>query len=100
MEGLRGLLGERKASVRAEAIMGLGRIGPDAKAAIPELVGLLGDQDERIASEACVALGRIGEPPSSRCSPRLPSKKPSSARGQSRAWDPWPARMIASARLS
>ncbi len=60
VEGLRGLLGE-KVGVRAEAIMGLGRIGPDASAAVPDLIRLLGDQDERIGREACVALGRIGD---------------------------------------
>jgi HEAT repeat protein len=60
VEGLRGLLKERKESVRAEAVMALGRIGPDALAAIPELVLLLGDKNERIRREASVALGRIG----------------------------------------
>ncbi len=60
VEGLRGLLKERKESVRAEVIMGLGRIGPDAEAAIPDLIPLLGDKTERIRREASLALGRIG----------------------------------------
>lgn len=60
VEGLRGLLSERKENVRAEAVMGLGRIGPDAGAAIPDLVPLIGDKNERIRREASLALGRIG----------------------------------------
>ena len=58
--GLRGLLKERKESVRAECIMGLGRIGPDAEAAVPDLIPLLGDKSDRIRREAALALGRIG----------------------------------------
>jgi HEAT repeat protein len=60
VEGLRSLLKERKESVRAEVVMGLGRIGPDAEAAIPDLIPLLGDKNERIRREASLALGRIG----------------------------------------
>ena len=60
VEGLRGLLKEKKVSVRAESAMALGRIGKDAEAAIPELVGLLADKNERIGREASLALGRIG----------------------------------------
>src|SRR5437762_2591977 len=60
VEGLRGLLTERKENVRAEAIMSLGRIGPGAEAAVDDLVPLLGDRSERIRREAAVALGRIG----------------------------------------
>ncbi len=60
VEGLRGLLKERKENVRAESIMGLGRIGPDAAAAVPDLIPLLGDKSERIRREAALALGRIG----------------------------------------
>ena len=60
VEGLRGLLKEPKESVRAEVVMGLGRIGPDAGAAVPDLVPLLGDKGERIRLEAARALGKIG----------------------------------------
>jgi HEAT repeat protein len=60
VDGLRGLLKERKESVRAEAVMGLGRIGADAEAAVPDLIPLLGDKAERISREASLALGRIG----------------------------------------
>ncbi len=60
VEGLRGLLKERKVNVRAEAVMALGRIGPDAEPAIRDLVALLGDKNERIRREASLALGRIG----------------------------------------
>ena len=58
--GLRGLLKEKKVSVRAESAMALGRIGKDAEPAIPELLGMLEDKNERIGQEASVALGRIG----------------------------------------
>jgi HEAT repeat protein len=58
--GLRSLLKEKKASVRAESVMALGRIGRDAEAAIPDLAGLLGDKSERIGREASLALGQIG----------------------------------------
>ncbi len=59
--GLRGLLNERKENVRAEAIMALGRIGPDAAPAVGDLLPLLGDKADRIGREAALALGRIGE---------------------------------------
>jgi HEAT repeat protein len=60
VEGLRGLLKERKEAVRAEVAMGLGRIGPDAAPAIPDLMALLGDGSARVRREASEALGRIG----------------------------------------
>ena len=60
VEGLRGLLKERKEGVRAEVVMALGRIGPDAEAAVPDLVPLLGDKSERIRREAALALGQVG----------------------------------------
>jgi HEAT repeat protein len=60
VEGLRGLLEERKESVRAEVAMALGRIGPDASAAIPDLIPLLGDASARVRREASRALGLIG----------------------------------------
>jgi HEAT repeat protein len=63
VEGLRSLLTVRKVSVRAEAIMALGRIGPDAATAIPDLILVLADKNdknERIAEEVSIALGRIG----------------------------------------
>jgi HEAT repeat protein len=61
VEELRGLLSERKENVRAEAAMGLGRIGPEAEPAVPALIKLLGDRSERVRREAAIALGRIGE---------------------------------------
>jgi HEAT repeat protein len=60
VEGLRGLLKEKKESVRAEVVMALGRIGPVAQAAVPDLLPLLGDKSERIRREASRALGCIG----------------------------------------
>jgi HEAT repeat protein len=59
--GLRSLLGESKETVRAEVVMALGRIGPDAEPAIPDLVRLLGDKYEPVRREAALALGRIGK---------------------------------------
>jgi HEAT repeat protein len=60
VEGLRGLLKERKEGVRAEVAMSLGRIGPDAEAAVPDLVLLLRDDSARVRREASRALGLIG----------------------------------------
>ena len=40
--------------------MALGRIGPDAGAAVPDLIPLLGDKSERIRREAARSLGQIG----------------------------------------
>jgi HEAT repeat protein len=62
VEGLRGLLKERKESVRSEVAMSLGRIGPDAEAAVPDLIPLLGDGSARVRREASTALGLIGPP--------------------------------------
>lgn len=61
VESLRDLLKERKESVRAEVVMALGRIGPDAESAVPDLIPLLGDKNERIRQEASRTLGRIGK---------------------------------------
>ena len=61
VESLRELLKERKESVRAEAVMALGRIGPDAEPAVPDLIPLLADKNKRIQQEAALALGHIGE---------------------------------------
>ncbi len=61
VEALHGLLKERKESVRAEVVMGLGRIGPDAGIAVPDLAVMLGDKSERIRREASLALGHIGK---------------------------------------
>ncbi len=60
VEGLIGLLKHKKEGVRAEVVMSLGRIGPDAAPAVAELIPLLGDKNERIGREAVVALGHIG----------------------------------------
>ncbi len=61
VDGLQGLLVEKKVNVRAEAAMALGRIGPVAEAAIPALIRSLGDESDRVRREASLALGRIGE---------------------------------------
>jgi HEAT repeat protein len=60
VEGLRSVLREKKVNVRAEAAMALGRIGPEAASAIPDLIGLLADNSDRVGNEAARALGAIG----------------------------------------
>ncbi|WP_422930458.1 HEAT repeat domain-containing protein [Singulisphaera sp. PoT] len=62
VEALRGLLKERKESVRAEVIMALGRIGADAGPAVPDLMPFLSDKSERMRRESSLALGKIGAP--------------------------------------
>lgn len=59
---LRSLLGEKKESVRAEVVMALGRIGPDAAPALDDLAPLLGSPSDRLRAEAIRSLGSIGEP--------------------------------------
>ena len=71
VEGLRDVLKEKKESVRAEAIMALGRIGPNAESAVPDLMKLLGDKSDRIGRDAAAsrtdrqprgrAIGRRGQ---------------------------------------
>ncbi len=46
--------------IRLIAAEALGRIGPDAKAAIPDLIAAMGDPDSRVRAEAARALGGIG----------------------------------------
>ncbi|WP_165249472.1 HEAT repeat domain-containing protein [Paludisphaera soli] len=60
VETLRSLLTERRESVRAEVVMALGRIGPDAAPAVADLLPLLADPGDRIRAEAVRALGSIG----------------------------------------
>ena len=60
VDGLRSLLKAKKDSVRAEAAMALGRIGPDGAKAAPDLIVLLADKSERCRREASRSLGRIG----------------------------------------
>ena len=58
--GLARLAERAKGECAAEVVMSLGRIGPDAGAAVPDLIPLLADKTERIRQEASLALGRIG----------------------------------------
>ncbi len=53
------LLGRKDVAVRSHACLSLGRIGPVAKRAIPELERLLKDKDERVKRAAQQALRRI-----------------------------------------
>jgi hypothetical protein len=50
------------AIVREKGAQLLGKLGPRAKAAVPELLRALGDPDMTVATTAAGALGRIGEP--------------------------------------
>ena len=49
-----------EASVRALVAEALGRLGPEAKAAVPELVKRIADADEGTRVAAIEALGEIG----------------------------------------
>ena len=53
------LLTDPDLEVRRSAIFALGRIGPTAKSAVPDLVAALKDPDEEIHAEAARALKRI-----------------------------------------
>ena len=52
-------LGFTESSDRNYAANALGRIGPDAKAAVPALIEALNDQDEGVRLSAAKALNRI-----------------------------------------
>src|SRR2546425_174901 len=53
-------LKDKDASVRSNAALELGRIGPEAKAAVPDLSDALKEKDANVRREAALALGRIG----------------------------------------
>ncbi len=55
---------------RAEVVESLGRIGPAAKGAVPQLIKELSDDDEYLRKTTAVALGRIG-PAAGAALPRL-----------------------------
>ncbi len=55
-------LKDENVEVRLAAIQALGRIGRNAKAAVPALTAMLRDQDSTIRSGAARALAKIGEP--------------------------------------
>jgi len=46
--------------IRARAILGLGGIGPDARAALPALLSATKDEDGRVRAAALRALGQVG----------------------------------------
>ena len=53
-------LGEDLESIRKDAAIYLGRLGPEAKAAVPGLVKALEDEDKQVREAAAEALGLIG----------------------------------------
>jgi len=57
VQDLIGNLGDPDGEIRRRAAEGLGRIGPEAKEAIPALIKVLGNDD--VGRSASVALGRI-----------------------------------------
>ena len=61
VDGLRELLLNSRESIRAEAAMSLGRIGPAASSATDELIALLDDMSPRVSQEAAIALGKLGQ---------------------------------------
>ena len=54
------MLRDAAPGIRAQAALALGRIGPEAKAAIPDLVPLLNDPDHAVRAAAAGTLGHIG----------------------------------------
>ena len=60
MPTLTELLKDTDWSIRSAAAMALGKIGCDAKTAIPMLTDLLKDKDEVVRRAAALALGNIG----------------------------------------
>ncbi|MCA9182957.1 MAG: HEAT repeat domain-containing protein, partial [Planctomycetales bacterium] len=60
VEVLRNLLTEESEGLRAEATAALGRIGPDASAALADLVRMLGDDSPRVRDDAAIAVGNMG----------------------------------------
>ena len=44
----------------SDAVVALGKIGPEAKDAVPALTELLNDKNENVRSAAAIALGGIG----------------------------------------
>ena len=63
--------------IRLIAAFALGRIGPEARAAIPDLIAALSGPDSRVRCEAARALGLIGP----EAAPRSPSSSGWPARG-------------------
>ncbi len=60
---LQSALADLSTSVRIQAVMALGRIGPAAAAAGPRLIALLNESDETVRCQAATALGEVrGEP--------------------------------------
>jgi HEAT repeat protein len=60
---LQSALADDSLTVRIQAVMALGRIGPPAAAAAPRLIGLLTESDETVRCQAAEALGKVrGEP--------------------------------------
>ena len=54
------MLGEKSGPNRSAAADALGKIGPEAKAAAPELAALLQDSDSNVSEAALTALAQIG----------------------------------------
>jgi HEAT repeat protein len=59
LPALRDMLKESSAAVQARAAQVLGRMGPEARAAAPDLVRLVGASDARVRRAAVAALGRV-----------------------------------------
>jgi HEAT repeat protein len=57
------IVGDKSASAltRWEAIRTLGKIGPDAKPAMPVLIASLNDEEEKVREHAAESLGEIGD---------------------------------------
>lgn len=60
VEPLKKCLSDGDRQVRLDACIALGKLGPEAKAAIGDLSKCLADGDRQVRLEACIALGKLG----------------------------------------
>jgi len=60
VEGLTKLLGHAAPDARRYGAWGLGKVGPAARGAVPDLILALGDADTHVVAQAAWALGQMG----------------------------------------
>jgi HEAT repeat protein len=62
VRGLTGALGDEAATVRLNAALALGKIGPPSAEAVPALTALMNDENRYVRHYAAVGLRRIDTP--------------------------------------